>query len=128
MRKNIYSQSLKWFLPLLFITFINGKTFFTHTHLIGDSIVVHSHPFKKKESKTHSHTTKEFIAIEHHTHGFSTDAIIPHLEINSPFFAIALHDYIRRDKIFLSEENHSVLLRAPPTHFVNHSSVTELLF
>ena len=114
MRKKVFIQIQRWFLPLLFITFINGKIFFTHTHLIGDSIVVHSHPFKKSESKTHSHTTKEFIAIEHLYNGFSTDSIIPHLEINSPLLAIVLQELILTDKIFLSQENHSFLLRAPP--------------
>ncbi len=114
MRRKILHQSIKWLLPLLFIFFINGKTFFTHNHYINDTIVVHSHPFKKSEKTTHSHTTKELIAIEHHTHGFSPDAIIPHLEINSPFFTIVEHEFIKRDKIFFSEENQCVLLRAPP--------------
>ena len=109
-----YIKTLKWFLPLLFILFINSQLFFTHSHLENGAIVVHSHPFKKGEKKSHSHTSKEYIAIEFHTHGFSTDAIIPHIEINSPFFITIAHDYLQKEGLFISEEISSVLLRAPP--------------
>ena len=114
MREKSLVQTIKCLLPILFIFFINGKIFFTHTHFENDSIVVHSHPFKKGEKTTHHHTAKELLAIEFHTDGYSTDTIISHIEINSPFFAIGLRDFIRRDKIFLSEEDHNFLLRAPP--------------
>ncbi|MFA5657621.1 MAG: hypothetical protein WDA37_12845 [Dysgonamonadaceae bacterium] len=116
MRQKSLIQSIKWLLPLLFIFFINGKIFFTHNHLENNSIVVHSHPFKKGEKTTHNHTPKELIAIEFHTHGYSTDTIVSHIEINSPFFTLVQHDYIRQDKIFLSEKINSKLLRAPPHH------------
>lgn len=119
MRKKVFINSTRWFLPFLFIFFINGKTFFTHTHVIDDAVVVHSHPFKKGEKSTHKHTTKELIAIEFHTHGYSTDAIITHIEVNSPSFVIAEHNYIRKDIFFSSEENDNVLLRAPPLHCIN---------
>ena len=116
MKKKVLIQSLKWFLPLLFIFFINGKAFFTHSHLQNDSIVVHSHPFKKGENKTHSHTTKELIAIEFHTHGFSTDAIIPHIEIHSPIQFLVQQDYFDEAKICLVQQINTNLLRAPPFH------------
>ena len=112
--KYIYIQSIKWLLPLLFIFFINGQLFFTHFHLEENTIVVHSHPFKKGEKRTHHHTTKELLAIEFHTHGISTDAIIPHIEINSPFFITIEHDYLQKNDSFVSQEISSVLLRAPP--------------
>ncbi len=114
MREKVLHQSIIWLLPLLFIFFINGKAFFTHTHYIDDTIVVHSHPFKKSDTSTHSHTSKEILAIEYITHGYSTDAIVPHIEIKTPFFNLSVDDNIRRDKMFFSEENLSILLRAPP--------------
>ena len=114
MKRKVLHKSIKWLLPLLFIFFINGKTFFTHTHLIDDTIVVHSHPFKKSEKTTHHHTSKELIAIEYHSHGYSTDSVVTHIEIKTPFFTIAVNDYIQRDKTCLSEENNNILLRAPP--------------
>ena len=109
-------QTIKWLLPLLFIFFINGKIFFTHSHLENDSIVVHSHPFKKGEKTTHNHTAKELIAIEFHTHGYSTDKIVPHVELQSPFFIFIQQDRIQEDKLFLTERINSNLLRAPPHH------------
>lgn len=116
MKKSVFNQLLKWFLPLLFITFINGKIFFTHSHLIDDSIVVHSHPFHKSENTNHNHTTKELIAIEFHTHGFSTDTIVPHIEIKSPIQLLAHHVYSYEDKILFLKETNTTLLRAPPLH------------
>ena len=114
MRRKLLEQYVKWLLPLLFIFFINGKTLYTHAHVIDDILVVHSHPFKKGESTPHNHTSKELIAIDFHTNSHSTDAIIPHIEINSPIFTFSCHDYIQKDKVFLSAENNNVLLRAPP--------------
>ena len=114
MRRKVIHQSIKWLLPLLFIFFINGKTFFTHTHFIDETIVVHSHPFKKSEKTAHNHTAKEILAIQYHTHGYSTDAILPHVEINSPFFTLKVNDYIRRDKIFFFFFFYNIILRAPP--------------
>lgn len=109
-------QSLKWFLPILFITFISGKVFFIHNHLENDLIVVHSHPFNKSDNTAHNHTAKEIIAIELHTHGYSTDAIVPHIEINSPLQCLVHHNYSFEYKIHIAEETNSNLLRAPPFH------------
>lgn len=116
MRKKVFIQSLRWFLPILFITFISGKVFFIHSHLENDSIVVHSHPFNKSDNTTHNHTAKEIIAIELHTHGHSTDVIVPHIEINSPLQCLVHHNYSFEYKIHLAEETNSNLLRAPPFH------------
>ncbi len=114
MGRKFLEQYIKWLLPLLFIFFINGKTLYTHAHVIDDILVVHSHPFKKGETTPHNHTSKELIAIDFHTHSYSTDAIIPHIEINSPLFIFIQHSYKQKDKTFLSAENSNVLLRAPP--------------
>lgn len=88
--------------------------FFTHSHLIDDSIVVHSHPFDKSEGASHNHTTKELIAIEFHTHGHSTASIIPHIEINSPLQYLVHHDYSYDNKIDFTQNTNTFLLRAPP--------------
>lgn len=113
-KKEIFIHFIRWFLPLLFIFFINGKSFFTHTHIVDDIVVIHSHPFKKSEKTTHNHTTKEFVAIEFHTHGHFTDVTIHQVEIKSPLSNIAKAEYIRKENLFSSEENRNVLLRAPP--------------
>lgn len=114
MRKNIFTQTLKWFLPLLFITFINGKALFVHSHINENSFVVHSHPFDKSETTSHEHTTKEIIAIEIHTHGYSTTAIIPYIEINSPLHYLVAHNYTYEQTALIAQKVNSNLLRAPP--------------
>ena len=114
MRNKSLVQSIKWLLPLLFIFFINSKIFFTHTHYQNESIVVHSHPFKKGEKTTHHHTAKELLAIEFHTDGFSTDTIISYIEISSPFFTLIQHDYLQQENKFFSQKVNANLLRAPP--------------
>ena len=118
MRKKILHQSLKLFLPLLFILFINGKTLFIHSHLEKGSLVVHSHPFDKGETKTHEHTTKELIAIEFHTHGHSTTAIVPYVDINSPLQYLDLYNYSYEETAHLAQKANSFLLRAPPFLFI----------
>ena len=114
MTKKVFTQFLKWFLPLLFITFINGKTLFIHSHLVEDSFVVHSHPFDKSETASHQHTTKEIIAIELHTHGYSTSTIIPYVEINSPLRYLAHHNYSYEEIAHFAQRISGNLLRAPP--------------
>ena len=114
MRKKVFIQFLKWFLPLLFITFINGKSLFIHSHLEKGSLVVHSHPFDKSETTTHEHTTKELIAIELHTHGYSTSTIIPYVEINSPLRYLAHHNYSYEEIAHFAQRISGNLLRAPP--------------
>lgn len=114
MKKKVFIQSLKWFLPLLFITFINGKIFFTHSHLINDLIVVHTHPFHKSDSASHNHTTKELISIEFHTNGYSSDTVIPIFELDSPTQYLTRHDYRLEDNNLYLQEINTYLLRAPP--------------
>lgn len=118
MKKTIFIQYLKWFLFFLFVTFINGKTLFIHSHLGKDSFVIHSHPFDKSENTTHEHTTKELVAIELHTHGHSTDAIIANLEINSPLKYLAHQNHFYEDTIHFVQKFNSNLLRAPPFQFI----------
>ena len=38
---------MKWFLPVLFISYMAGITLFTHSHVVNGVTIVHSHPFKK---------------------------------------------------------------------------------
>lgn len=114
MRKKIFTLILKWFLPLLFITFINGKSLFIHSHSVEGSFVIHSHPFDKSETNTHEHTTKELIAIEFHTHGYSTDAIIPYVEISTPVQYLVPHNYSYDDRVDFSQNTNTKNLRAPP--------------
>ena len=74
---------MKWFLPVLFISYMAGITLFTHSHVVNGVTIVHSHPFKK--GSEHSHTTVEFQLIHLLSHVLVTDSgLIP------TFFVAAL--------------------------------------
>ena len=74
--KRLYLSILKWFLPVLFISYMAGITLFTHSHVVNGVTIVHSHPFKK--GTKHEHMSVEFQLIHFLTHVQTTDAgIIP---------------------------------------------------
>lgn len=50
---------MKFFLPLLFITYLGGITLFTHSHVVNGVIIVHSHPFQGE----HEHTQVQLETI-----------------------------------------------------------------
>lgn len=50
---------MKYFLPLLFLTYWGGVTLFTHSHVVNGVIMVHSHPFKAG----HQHTSGQAETI-----------------------------------------------------------------
>ncbi|HIX26584.1 MAG TPA: hypothetical protein H9859_02950 [Candidatus Barnesiella excrementigallinarum] len=51
----------KYFLPILFITYMGCISLFTHTHVVNGVTIVHSHPYKS--GAEHEHTTAEFQLI-----------------------------------------------------------------
>ena len=74
--KQLYPHIMKWFLPVLFISYMAGITLFTHSHVVNGVTIVHSHPFKK--GSEHSHTTVEFQLIHLLNHVLVTDSgLIP---------------------------------------------------
>ncbi|NCC10183.1 MAG: hypothetical protein EOM31_06695 [Bacteroidia bacterium] len=56
-----FKNVLKYFLPVLFVTYLASTTFFNHVHMIDGVTVVHSHPFNKHLKHTHSKV--EFLSI-----------------------------------------------------------------
>lgn len=54
---------LRIFLPLLFITYMGGISFFTHTHIVNGVTIVHSHPYNSDSD--HEHSTSEIELIAH---------------------------------------------------------------
>ncbi|OUN69018.1 hypothetical protein B5G10_12025 [Barnesiella sp. An55] len=51
----------RFFLPILFISYIGCISLFTHTHVVNGVTIVHSHPYKSDAH--HSHTATEFQLI-----------------------------------------------------------------
>ena len=82
--KQIYLNIMKWFLPVLFISYMAGITLFTHSHVVNGVTIVHSHPFKK--GGEHSHTTVEFQLIHILDHTLLTDNGLTPLFLSCLFY------------------------------------------
>lgn len=52
---------MRFFLPVLFLTYLVAVTSFTHTHMVNGVTIVHSHPYDKHAK--HHHTAVEFLLI-----------------------------------------------------------------
>lgn len=64
--KHKHSTSIHGFLAFLFIAYWVSSTLLSHTHVVNNTIITHSHPFS---SKSHSHTQADWIWNIHHQIG-----------------------------------------------------------
>ena len=117
---------MRWFLPVLFISYMAGITLFTHSHVVNGVTIVHSHPFKK--DSPHSHTTVEFQLIHLLNHVVTTGAGIFFLSLQ--FIACLLYTLSwRPDRAgYCSSVVGVVSLRAPPAGRYNISLTLTALF
>lgn len=114
--RRFYLNIMKWFLPVLFISYLTGITFFTHSHVVNGVTIVHSHPFKK--GAEHSHTTVEFQLIHYLKHFQTTDAGF--LSVFAPFIALLLRMLLWRPQLtgHITPCIGAVSLRAPPSTYL----------
>lgn len=103
---------LKWFLPVLFVSYMGGITLFTHSHVVNGVTIVHSHPFKK--GSEHGHTTTEVQLIHLLSQVIAGDAgSAPVSLIYIPIYIITLAFAV----LCIGYTNRSagrICLRAPP--------------
>lgn len=59
--KELLRNIMRFFLPVLFLTYLVAVTSFTHTHMVNGVTIVHSHPYDKHAK--HHHTAVEFQLI-----------------------------------------------------------------
>ena len=59
--KRLLLNITRYFLPILFVSYLVSFTFFAHLHVVNGVTIVHSHPFKK--GAAHQHSTVELIHI-----------------------------------------------------------------
>ncbi|MBR8709590.1 hypothetical protein IX321_002394 [Bacteroides pyogenes] len=113
MMKQLHKYILKWFLPVLFISYMAGITLFMHSHVVDRVTVVHSHPFKKDGG--HTHTTVEFQLIHLLNHLLTTDFGLTPLLTAVVLFLLHILFTRPRHRAFRSACQGIVSLRAPPT-------------
>lgn len=87
--KRLFLNITRYFLPILFVSYLVSLTFFAHVHVVNGVTIVHSHPFKK--GAAHQHSTVELIHIHFLSH-LTTDgaAVIFALSLFIPFLLCLL--------------------------------------
>lgn len=101
---------MKYFLPLLFLTYWGGVTLFTHSHVVNGVIIVHSHPFKTGHQHTESQAETIFF-LDHYV-----ASSVPVLLAAVPCFCalLGMLAILRRTRLGLSKPEDGIRLRAPP--------------
>lgn len=102
---------MKYFLPLLFLTYWGGVTLFTHSHVVNGVIMVHSHPFKAG----HQHTSGQAETILFLDHYEASS--VPVLLAAVPCFCalLGLLAVVRCTRLCLPRLEDGIRLRAPPS-------------
>ena len=59
--KRLLLNITRYFLPILFVSYLVSFTFFAHVHVVNGVTIVHSHPFKK--GAAHKHSTVDGAAV-----------------------------------------------------------------
>ncbi len=110
--KRLLLNIARYFLPILFVSYLVSFTFFTHVHVVNGVTIVHSHPFKK--GAAHEHSTVELLQIHFLSH-FTADgaSIVFALSPFIPFLLCLLLGCLRYARYHCTY--HGVVgLRAPP--------------
>lgn len=110
--KQLLHKIARYFLPVLFISYIGCISLFTHSHVVNGVTIVHSHPYKP--GTEHEHTTAEFQLIH----------MLSSIETENPsmwaFVSVILFSYCSRlffpsrHFCLISEKWGAHGLRAPP--------------
>lgn len=104
---------MKFFLPLLFITYLGGITLFTHSHVVNGVIIVHSHPFKG----AHEHTEVQLETI-FYLSSFITSSVPELLTAALAFlFLLCVLRIPAVERIKCVKPRSGISLRAPPFPF-----------
>ena len=64
--KRLLLNITRYFLPILFVSYLVSLTFFAHVHVVNGVTIVHSHPFKKTaDGICHHHSSLSEIQLFH---------------------------------------------------------------
>jgi len=107
-----YLHILKWFFPLLFISYTGFISLFTHSHVVNGVTIVHSHPYT--DDGQHSHTAGQFQLIDLLSTIHATDSAVSLLTITA-FLILICHLYnFYKKSTFPPLLKGCISLRAPP--------------
>ena len=103
---------MRYFLSILFVSYLASLTLFSHVHVVNGITVVHFHPYKK--GATHQHSIFELIHIQLLSQ-LTTDGagVAFALALFVPFLLCLLPG--KRPQVHIRTPYHGVTaLRAPP--------------
>ena len=110
--KRLLHDIAKYFLPVLFLSYIGCISLFTHTHVVNGVTIVHSHPYQSGGG--HEHTTAEFQLI-HLLSNITTPEPAMWLFFAAVLFAYSCRLYLPAYSFYsITEEWRAHGLRAPP--------------
>ena len=114
--KRLLLNITRYFLPILFVSYLVSFTFFAHVHVVNGVTIVHSHPFKK--GAAHKHSTVELLLIHFLSHLTADGAAVVFRSF--PFYSFLIV-FVARPfavcSLSLSVSWGLVGLRAPPGLF-----------
>ena len=101
---------MKFFLPLLFLTYWGGVTLFTHSHVVNGVIIVHSHP----SEANHQHTESQAETILFLDYYVASAVLFMLVAVPCFCALLGLLAVPRRTCLYLSLPEDGIRLRAPP--------------
>ncbi len=106
--------AIKWFFPVLFTLYVCGITLFTHTHIVDNLTIVHSHPYKVTDKPSHEHTEKEIQLLDQIFHTSITGDIIPVIDCSGDLISenVSYPDLYKQGHLIRTDA--PLQLRAPP--------------
>ena len=114
MKKDSLFSIKKWFLLILFASYVSGISFFTHTHTIDHIVYVHSHPYKKSEQKKHTHTHNELHILDLYYHTTLTEDVVEEFDLTDYSSSFRVIYAIFYEGVKSVDRKDTTLLRAPP--------------
>ncbi|MDD4819660.1 MAG: hypothetical protein PHD21_02365 [Flavobacteriales bacterium] len=117
-RKNIVSLITSYAFLGIFLMYMTGTSFFSHSHVINGCTIVHSHFYKDSVDKNghpvqHQHTKSELTLIFHISSfdkvASSVDVIIPEMMEN-----VFVHTQYAYHSLHTQQIHYHILGRSPP--------------
>lgn len=103
------------FLIILYALFYANVKMFTHVHVNGNLVIVHSHIHKKNHTEVPlgGHTNLQLILISSYNYISLTDAICDHIDLEPHIYSYTVLEQNIPDKTYIMSIR-TYLRRAPP--------------
>lgn len=116
-RKYNLKSAIAGFLLSIFILVTINSLLFIHLHTLPDgTVIVHAHPFNKKDANTpqkqHQHSNSDFFVLSH-TH---TSFIFHTIDWIQSVYSCRYTFFIVRNEVFTSLLLNNFYLRGPPVY------------